>query len=98
MQAGESLRIGYQLLVDMTVIMYFVPFLYMFGAAWKFGQRASGAAGLLVTVVALALSFVPPADVASVWLFEAKLAGGFLLLVGGARMCFSRYEIQRKRA
>jgi len=98
MQAGENLRIGYQLLVDMTVIMYFVPFLYMFGAAWKYGQRASGAAGLLVTVLALALSFVPPADVASVWLFEAKLAGGFLVLGGGAWMCFSRYELQRKRA
>ena len=92
MQAGENLRIGYQLLVDMTVIMYFVPFLYMFGAAWKYGHRASGAAGLLVTVLALALSFVPPADVASVWLFELKLAGGFLLLVGGAKACFQRYK------
>jgi glutamate:GABA antiporter len=92
MQAGENLRIGYQLLVDMTVIMYFVPFLYMFGAAWKYGQRVSAAAGLLVTVVALGLSFVPPADVSSVWLFELKLAGGFLVLGGGAWMCFRRYK------
>jgi len=58
----------------------------------------SGASGLLVTVLALALSFVPPADVASVWLFELKLVAGFLLLAGGAWVCFSRYKIQRKRA
>jgi hypothetical protein len=69
----------------------------MFGTAWKYGHRLSGAAGLLVTVLALALSFVPPSDVSSVWLFELKLAGGFLLLAGGARACFTRYKIQRKR-
>jgi len=92
MQAGENLRIGYQLLVDMTVVTYFVPFVYLFGAACKYGQRASGAAGLAVTVVAIVLSFVPPPDAASVWLFELKLAGGCALLAGGARLCFRRYQ------
>jgi len=60
MQAGENLRIGYQLLVDMTVVTYFVPFLYLFGAAWKNGQRASSMAGLAVTTLGIVLSFVPP--------------------------------------
>ncbi len=91
MQAGENLRIGYQLLVDMTVITYFVPFLYLFGAAWKCGQRLSSAAGLVVTTMAVALSFVPPAEVSSVWLFELKLVGGFVVLVAGAWLCFRRY-------
>ncbi len=91
MQAGENLRIGYQLLVDMTVITYFVPFLYLFGAAWKYGQRTSAVAGLLVTVVAVVVSFVPPAEVSSVWMFELKLAGGFALLAGGARLCFRKF-------
>jgi len=92
MQAGENLRSGYQLLVDMTVITYFVPFLYLFGAAWKCGERVSAAAGLLVTVVAVALSFVPPPDISSVWVFELKLSGGFVVLVVGARACFRRYQ------
>jgi glutamate:GABA antiporter len=96
MQAGENLRIGYQLLVDMTVITYFVPFLYMFCAAWKYGQRASGGAGFAVAALALALSFVPPPDVASVWLFELKLAGGFAVLAGGAWLCFRRYRVREK--
>jgi amino acid transporter len=88
MQAGENLRTGYQLLVDMTVIMYFVPFLYLFSAAWKYGDRVSGGAGILVTVVAVVLSFIPPPDASSVWMFELKLAGGFGLLAGAARICF----------
>ena len=42
MQAGENLRTGYQLLVDMMVITYFIPFLYMFLAAWRLtGLRAA---------------------------------------------------------
>jgi amino acid transporter len=98
MHAGENLRTGYQLLVDMTVITYFVPFLYMFGTAWKYGQRVSAAAGFLVSVVGLVLSFIPPADVSSIWIFELKLAGGFLLLVGGAWVCFRRYRARQHTA
>lgn len=93
MQAGENLRTGYQLLVDMTVITYFVPFLYLFGTAWKYGERLSGAAGVLVTVVAVVLSFIPPPGVSSVWMFELKLAGGFVLLAATARICFHTFRI-----
>ena len=92
MQAGENLRTGYQLLVDMTVITYFVPFLYLFSTAWKYGERVSGAAGVLVTVVAVVLSFIPPPDASSVWVFELKLAGGFVLLAVAARVCFHVYK------
>ena len=96
MQAGENLHTAYQLLVDMTVITYFVPYLYLFGATWKCGARWSSAAGLLVTVIAVVLSFVPPPDVASIWLFEGKLAGGFAGLVLAARVCFHRYSPQSR--
>lgn len=91
MQAGESLRSGYQLLVDMMVITYFIPFAYLFLAAWRLAaQRLTAAAGLAVTVLALALSFVPPAGVASVWLFEGKLVGGAALVLAAARWWFLR--------
>ncbi len=92
MQAGENLRIGYQLLVDMTVVTYFVPFLYLFGAAWKNGQRASAMAGLAVSTLGIVLSFVPPPDVSSVWVFEGKLAGGFGLIAILGRLCFQRFR------
>ncbi len=90
MQLGENLRTGYQLLVDMTVITYFIPFLYLFAAARKHGRRWSGLSGLLVTAAGIAFSFVPPAGADSVWLFEAKLAGGCVLLIAAGRMVFAR--------
>jgi amino acid transporter len=91
LQAGENLRIGYQLLVDMSVITYFIPFLYLFAASWKCGQKASASLGLLVTTVAIVLSFIPPPDAASVWLFEIKLVGGCSLLIAAGRLCFQRF-------
>jgi len=88
LQAGESLRVGYQLLVDMTVITYFIPFLYMFAVAWKFGQKWSAGLGLMVTVIAMIASLIPPGDVRSVWLFEFKLIAGCAVLVAAARVMF----------
>jgi glutamate:GABA antiporter len=90
LQAGEDLRIAYQLLVDMTVITYFIPFLYLFSAAWKQGQRGSALSGLAVTALSIVLSLVPPSDVASVWLFEAKLLGGCAALIAAAKIVFIR--------
>lgn len=89
MLAGESLRAGYQLLVDMTVISYFIPFAYLFLAARRQGVRAS-LAGLGVTLLAIAVSLIPPAEAQSPWLFEMKLVGGCALLIGAARIVFRR--------
>lgn len=88
LQAGENLRVGYQLLVDMTVIVYFIPFLYMFGAAWKYGHKWSAAMGITVTVVSIIVSLIPPGDVRSVWLFEFKLLAGCAVLIAVARGMF----------
>jgi hypothetical protein len=87
-QFGESLRAGYQLLVDMMVITYFIPFLYLFASAWRYGARPSALAGAAVTMLALVLSLIPPAGIRSLWLFEAKLLGGTLLLILSARLWF----------
>jgi amino acid transporter len=89
MMVGESLRSGYQLLVDLAVVTYFIPFVYLFLAGWRAGIRLGAASGLLVTLAAIGLSFVPPPEAASVWLFEAKIAGGTLLMIGLARLWYS---------
>lgn len=91
-QIGESLRAAYSLLVDLMVLATFIPFLYIFASSWKCGNRISAASGMLVSVLALACSLVPPIDVANVWIFEAKLIGGTLLLVILARWIFVRAE------
>ncbi|MCS7023595.1 MAG: APC family permease [Bryobacteraceae bacterium] len=95
MNAGENLKAGYQILVDMTVILYFIPFGYLFAAAWKGGQRLAGACGMLVTGIALVLTLVPPPGVSSVAGFELKLLGGAAVLIAFARGWFLRFSASR---
>ncbi|MGC8793839.1 MAG: APC family permease [Bryobacteraceae bacterium] len=90
MQAGESLRAGYQLLVDMTVITYFIPFAYMFLVAARCGLIRSAMAGLAVTLAAIACSLIPPQESSNPWLFEAKIIGGCAVVIGAARIVFRR--------
>ena len=84
LQAEENLHNGYQLLVDMSVLTYFIPFLYLFATGWRYGGKWSAAMGLFVTIVSMIVSLVPPEDVHSVWLFEFKLMAGCAVLIGAA--------------
>jgi len=90
MQAGESLHAGYQLLVDMTVITYFIPFVYLFACAWKHRRRGSAACGMAVTLAAIACSLAPTPEAGLAWVFEAKLVGGSALVVAAGRIWFRR--------
>ena len=95
MQLGETLRTGYQLLVDMTVVSYFIPFVYLFAAAWKHGYRWSAVSGLLVSLAGIGFSFVPPEGTQSVWLFELKMLGSTAALTGTAWLFFVRGRRKR---
>ena len=95
MQAGETLRISYQLLVDLTVITYFIPFLYMFAAGWKAGARLASASGMAVTALGIMLSALPPAETASLAVFEVKVIGGTLLLVAVGLLCYRGRGVNR---
>ena len=97
MQLGETLRAAYQILVDLTVIATFLPFVYIFASGFKFGQRWAGAAGGLITVLAIVLSVVPPPGVASVWIFELKVVGGTHTSGAGCAGRFMRAGVARKR-
>lgn len=91
-QVGETFRGAYQLAVDMSVITLFIPFIYIFGAAWKFGQKIPALCGLAVATIAITFSFLPTADVKSAWWFEVKLLGGCILLFAIARFFYVRYR------
>ncbi len=91
-QLGESFRAAYQITVDLTVITLFIPFLYIFGAAWKFGKKLAALCGLAVSLLAIAFSLVPTPDVRSVWSFEAKLVGGCFLLYLLGWLCYRHYR------
>ncbi|MBV9303653.1 MAG: APC family permease [Acidobacteriaceae bacterium] len=91
-QLGETFRGAYQLGVDLSVISLFIPFLYLFGAAWKFGQKWPALCGLFVSAIAILFSFLPTADVRSAWWFEAKLIGGSIIFIAVPRIFYMRYR------
>jgi len=94
-QLGETVRATYQIMVDMTVIATFIPFVYIFGAGFRFVGRMASFSGLAVTLIAIALSFLPPPETASVPIFEAKIVGGTVLLAALGWVIFRRYEGRR---
>ena len=89
-QLGDTMRTAYQELVAMMVIAGFIPYLYIFGSAWKAGKRVSAASGLAVTVLALFCSVVPPTGVPDVWVYEGKLVAGTLTVVFSAWIVYRR--------
>jgi glutamate:GABA antiporter len=89
-QLGDTMRAAYQELVSLMVINGFLPFIYIFGSAWKAGRRWSAISGWGITALALVCSVVPTAEIANVWLFEAKLAAGTLAAVGSAWLLYRR--------
>ena len=83
-QLGDTLRAAYDELVSMMVITGIIPYLYIFGSAWKAGKRLSAASGLTITIVALLFSVVPPSSITNVWLFEGKIIAGTFAVMGSA--------------
>jgi amino acid transporter len=87
--AGATVRDAYVTLQSATAILYFVPFLYLFGAYLRLRRDRSwrtavlGWAGFVTIVASIGLSLVPPA-VESAVTFELKVVGGVaaFLLVG----------------
>jgi amino acid transporter len=88
MHAGEDLRTGYQLLVDMAAVTYFIPLVYLFASAWKLLRLPLAWPGIGVLALGIALSFVPPGGTANVLVFEAKLVGGTAACLAVARLWF----------
>ena len=78
-----SVQEAYDILVNLTILIYFVPYLYLFAALPKLtgGSRAPAACGFLATAVSLALVFVPPAG-SDVLNYEVNLFAQAALIIG----------------
>jgi hypothetical protein len=96
-QVGDTVRAAYQTLVSLMVIVGFVPFVYIFGSAWKLGHRWSAASGLLVTFLAVAFGLVPTDAIERVWVFELKLALGTFAAVGSGWLIYRRAAVSARR-
>lgn len=93
-QLGDTARAAYETLVSLMVIASFLPYIYIFGSAWKAGKRLSAISGWFVTLVALVCSVVPP-DGTRVWLFESKLALGTGAMILSAFIVYKRYPAHK---
>jgi len=91
---GSTVEKAYLILLDTMILIYFIPYLYLFLSYLKLTAAAPaptargfrrgyvGYAGLALTAFGMALAMVPPAD-ADVLVFELKVIGGtvaFLVL------------------
>ena len=90
---GSTVKEAYLVLLDMSIILYFIPFLYMFAALVLHRYRNSprgrrwsawlvAIPGFSVTLLSVVLSVLPSKDVANPGLFVAKVAGGAVVLIG----------------
>ena len=86
---GTTVERAFLILIDMSLLIYFVPYLYLFlcfiahaARSDKFFALAAGVSGAVVTLFAMIVAVFPPPGTANVWLHETKLLGGSFLLLG----------------
>jgi glutamate:GABA antiporter len=79
---GTTVKNAYLVLTQTTLILFFIPYLYLFLAYVRLRRRRTaatagvGVVGFAAVLLSIVLGFVPPADEANRWLYEAKVAGG----------------------
>ncbi len=102
---GAQVKEAFVTMLDLAVVLQLIPFLYMYAGLIKLAARseagghyskktvrAAGWCGLLTTVLAVAVAFVPSHQIDSIWLFEIKMVAGTLLFLGVAAFFFFVYS------
>jgi glutamate:GABA antiporter len=84
--AGRSTSIqeAYDILVNLTILIYFVPYLYLFAAQLRLlpdAPRWAAIVGLIATAISLALTFVPPPG-ANALTYEVNLIAQAAVMLG----------------
>ena len=95
-QLGETVRAAYQIMVDMTVIVTLIPFVYIYAAGFRFASRIAALSGMAVTLIAIVFAAIPPPEAASAAIFEAKVVGGSLFFALLGWIVFKRYQAKRQ--
>ena len=82
---------SYDILVNLTLVVYFLPYVYLFvglmrllkGPELTLGLRLAAWAGLAATVISMILVFVPPSGTANVLNYEVNLIWQTAAVVAG---------------
>ena len=81
---GASVRDAYLALVDTTIILFFIPYVYLFAAYLRLRRRPTaltalaGWTGIAATLLSIGLALVPGPDVGRPVFFEVKVVGGVI--------------------
>lgn len=103
---GTTVETAFLILIDMSLLIYFVPYLYLFICLMvhcrkrpdealiipggRLGAVLAGVSGGSITLFAMVVAMFPPPGTALVWLHELKLAGGASLLIGAGLAIYWR--------
>ena len=95
---ATSIQEAYDILVNLTILIYFVPYLYLFAAQIRLAPEASKALALLgfaATAIALALTFLPPPG-SNALTYEVNLIvqAAVMLVVGAGLYLWSRRGVR----
>ena len=84
---GTTVKNAYLVLTQTTLILFFIPYIYMFAAYLRLRRErtlrtaAAGWSGIVAVVFSIVLAFVPPAG-ESALVYEAKVVGGVVVFMG----------------
>jgi glutamate:GABA antiporter len=84
---GTTVKNAYLVLTQTTLILFFIPYIYMFAAFLRLRRErslrtaAAGWSGILSVAFAIVLGFVPPAG-ENAMAYEVKVVGGVVLFMG----------------
>jgi amino acid transporter len=99
---GTGVETVYLILLDTMILIYFVPFLYLFASLIVLRRRAPepgrgtagavaiGGCGIAVTLFAMVIATIPPSDTAQPLLFFVKVVGGAALFIGAGAILYMR--------
>ncbi len=86
--ANSTVKSAYLLLTQLTLILFFLPYVYIFVAYLKLRRQRTpgtlllGSLGLASVLLSIVLGFVPPADEAHPFLYRCKVVGGVVVFTG----------------
>jgi amino acid transporter len=95
---GTTVERAFLILIDMSLLIYFIPYLYLFlcyiayslGRGGKFFGVTAGTSGFSITLFAMVVALIPPPGTVNIWLHEAKLIGGALVLLAMGWLIYRR--------
>ncbi|MFH1853496.1 MAG: APC family permease [Candidatus Neomarinimicrobiota bacterium] len=91
---GSTVEEAYLILLDAEIVIYFIPYLYMFYAAYRISGgdrrgRLAGIFGFAATALAMLFALIPPEGVNAL-IFEVKVLGGTAVFVGSGLLIYRR--------